>query len=733
MNPGSSQPQSNHSAKTSAAIGPEDLLYILFRQKWLILVFIVLGICAAATMRILKPPFYLSKARILLRYVIDPKVARTSHDETGVVGVESMQNVLSTEMDIITSRNTAKRVTTMFPPEKILAHWGNSTNVELATSVVASGVDVEPPRSSILTVTFKHPDPTVVQPVLTAIIQAYQYEHLLAHLGDPANQYGKQLDEWREKLVTADEQLKKLKASANVLYPEETKHNFQEQINKAKADLNSTMLELAEHKAILESDNPPGATNDQANSELAVPREKLTDYEELISDLDKAKAHKKELMRDYKEAHPLVLTVDNQIKKLTEEKAELLQQYPALSGVVISTSSGGGTNNSNLDMASQMREIKRLTARVRQLGVILTNAQAGASAVMDVEPGIAEAQRKRDEAQKNYDYFLKLRETGQELNQMSSISIVEDPTPPRPDYKKLVKLIGMCLGGSTACGLALAALIELLIRRTIKRTADVERHLRLPVFLAIPDTNWKTWLGLPWQGGSSKQPAKNGEAAHEVMAVVPWKEEPELQMFADGLRERLMTYFEVRNLNLKKPKMVAVTGCENGVGVSSLASGLAATLSRAGNGNVLLVDMQGDQQGVMRAFSNGQPSLPMENGFSEAINGNGHEQNLYLESVDGQQDKVPAIRTENFNRIVPRIKTSDYDYVIFDMPPVTPTSATPRLASHMDLTLMVLESERTGQRAAVRATALMREARANVAVVLNKCRTHAPAMIAPES
>ena len=49
------------------------------------------------------------------------------------------------------------------------------------------------------------------------------------------------------------------------------------------------------------------------------------------------------------------------------------------------------------------------------------------------------------------------------------------------------------------------------------------------------------------------------------------------------------------------------------------------------------------------------------------------------------------------NGVAPGLKASDYDYIIFDMPPGTQTSPTPRLARYMDLALLVLESEKTSQ------------------------------------
>jgi Mrp family chromosome partitioning ATPase len=100
-----------------------------------------------------------------------------------------------------------------------------------------------------------------------------------------------------------------------------------------------------------------------------------------------------------------------------------------------------------------------------------------------------------------------------------------------------------------------------------------------------------------------------------------------------------------------------------------------------------------------------------------------------MADVNGGMGLVAPSR---FKTIVPKLKASDYDYIIFDMPPVSPTSITPRMASHMDIVLLVLESEKTGQHRAAKASSLMRESRANVAAVLNKCRQHVPEALSQE-
>ena len=81
---------------------------------------------------------------------------------------------------------------------------------------------------------------------------------------------------------------------------------------------------------------------------------------------------------------------------------------------------------------------------------------------------------------------------------------------------------------------------------------------------------------------------------------------------------------------------------------------------------------------------------------------------------------------------MPKLKASDFDYIIFDMPPVSQTSVTPRLAGLMDMVLLVIESEKTNRDTIQRATALLAESKANVSTVLNKVKTYVPTRLHQE-
>ena len=747
MNP-ANPPQAAAAAHASSGFSADDAIYSLFRHKWLILAFVCLGVAGAVAVRFLRPPPYVSKAELMVHYVMDSRAATTAN--SGGQNVQSVdvggQNIINTEIEILKSLDVAKSVATEVGPEKILAKKGGGSDHLAAAGVVCSGIEVAPPKGNILTVSFKHPDVDMVQPVLNAIIHCYMLKHLEVHGGggELEDYYIKQREDKRQKLGDAEMKLKRLKTDAKVLFVEDTKKAYQLQLAKAEDELMDARRELAERKAMLGDLGTglltQGATNDAGNS---VPPEKLSDYLEITTQLDTLRNHERDLLLLYKEAHPTVQRERGQMAALSKQKTELEQAFPMLKQVALG-SGRGATNAPGGDVTAQVIDVKRLEARVTALQIIRSNIQTEASSVLEKEPEIAEIERQRSELQKSYDLIvanLEQMKKGESMMAGNAINMnmVENPTPPVLDTKKMMKLIGAVLAGCIGMGIGLAFLIDLMLDRTIKRSQDVERHLRLPVWLTIPDTEWANGRRWGWLPGRRTRRAPQVTAAADIgsgaaqMALAPWDATHHLQSYAEGLRERIMTYFEVRDMGAKKPKLVAVTGCGPGVGVSTLASGLAAELSKTGDGNVLLVDVNGDQ-GVAHSFHKGRPGCGVGDILEPDSRAEGQvQERLFVASLqEGTSAELAMVLPKRFNHLVPKLKASDYDYIVFDMPPVTATSATPRLASHMDITLLVLESEKTGQHSAKRASALMRESRANVAAVLNKHRSHVPASMAQE-
>jgi Mrp family chromosome partitioning ATPase len=205
--------------------------------------------------------------------------------------------------------------------------------------------------------------------------------------------------------------------------------------------------------------------------------------------------------------------------------------------------------------------------------------------------------------------------------------------------------------------------------------------------------------------------------------MTAWNHNPGLRRFHEALRDRLIVDFELRNLT-HKPKLIAVTSCTKGAGVTTVAAGLAACLSETGEGNVLLVDMT-KERAAAQHFWRGEPECSLNEALYDGDRAQVQD-NLYVVTEPASGDGRPQNLPLRFAQLVPKLKAGKYDYIIFDMPAISQTSVTALLAATMDQVLLVIESERTERELVQQATVLLAQSKASVSVVLNKTQNHVP-------
>jgi Mrp family chromosome partitioning ATPase len=186
----------------------------------------------------------------------------------------------------------------------------------------------------------------------------------------------------------------------------------------------------------------------------------------------------------------------------------------------------------------------------------------------------------------------------------------------------------------------------------------------------------------------------------------------------------LNLYFE-RHQMTHKPKLVGVTGLSEGAGTSTLAAGLAAALSEVGEGKVLLVDVKLGP-GDVHPFFKGRPALSLpaalaSNGAAESA-----AENLYLATVGSSTAGLAQLGLKKFFEMMPNLKASDFDYIIFDMPPMTQTSPTLGMSGFMDKMLLVVEAEHSNRDLVKRSYSHLVSERKNVSVVFNKAKSYTP-------
>ena len=130
-------------------------------------------------------------------------------------------------------------------------------------------------------------------------------------------------------------------------------------------------------------------------------------------------------------------------------------------------------------------------------------------------------------------------------------------------------------------------------------------------------------------------------------------------------------------------------------------------------------------QGAAQQFFKGEAIHGLDE-VLEAKAGAQVQDNLYVVTEGSNSERLTRALPKRFTQLVPKLKASDFDYIIFDMPAVSQISITPRLAGFMDMVLMVIESEKTDREIVQRATDLLAESKAHVGAVLNRTRSYGP-------
>lgn len=732
------------------AFGLPEIYYVLFRRKWFIVAGAILGLGAAVFLWKTKQPLFQSEAKLLVKYVLENRSLVGVVPEAQVRGPDSSgANIIKSELQILNSFDVARDVATVVTPERILAGVrstgdasAQSAQIAAAAGLIKRNLQTDNPNNGwILALRFEHADPAVAQQVLEQVIAAYFKKHREIHRSNATlddNLIG-QREQLRSQLAQTEERLKQLKTKIGVVSVEDAKKTHFENTQSLMQDLRSAEAELALRTATLAEirkttpgDVAASVTNAAAPS-VETPRTKTQEYRKVCADIERLETRETALLQVFTLENPQTRTNHIQLEEARSRRAALEKQYPEL--LLTPLPSPGGSLASSTtpgnDSAALNYQIIGLAAKVKFLTNQLAAVRADAQALEEHENEINSLERKRaglDKMLAHADTSLQQAGFDQDLanGKSANISRIQEPTPPARNFKDLYKKIVMALFGGCAAGVGLAFLWELFVNRTVKRPKDVEGLMDAPNFLSIPVLK----LG-PTTKPAKLLPAK-GVANSKVVDSVP-RTESEMVPFHEALRDRLVTYFEVRDMT-HKPKMIAVTSCAEGAGVSSVASGLAASLSETGDGNVLLVDMRGER-GAAHAFFHGKPAVGLDQALENETRTNARvDENLYVVSTSSSsaESNLHRIVPKKFSHLVPKLKASDYDYIIFDMPPVAQTSITAKVARFMDMVLMVVESDKTDREVVKRAGNLLAESKATVATVLNKRRRYVPAWLQQE-
>jgi polysaccharide biosynthesis transport protein len=704
-----------------------DLYYMLFRHKWKIIILTLMGLGAAYGVKYVVEVPYHSEARLLVRFVLgNEEVAAFKGDANLKSPDQRGETIMAGEVQILTSFDLARQVAQAVGPARILGSDSADDDLLAAAAVVHRGLDVQTaPRSSVIRIGFLHPNPEVAQPVLRELISAYSKTHASVHRGSSmVNDFlNQQTDQLRARLAQTEEDLRKATATLGVVSIEDARKNYSDQIARIEESIFSAQADLAERAAIarqfadLQSPQPTSA------QDAPVPRATTSvvmQYQAVINRLDFLRQRQQSLLAQFTPESTRVQEVTAQMEAAAKEKQRLEVENPSLA---MTASVAPGDSRGGTGLQAENARLHGLDTRIKVLSSQLESVRQRVRELDEAEANIVQLQRRKELEETNYRRYAASLEQSRisealGAGRVSNISVIQSATPAAPDASKVSKFKKMAAVGGLALALGWIGLIEFILDRSVRRPMDVVRNVNLPLFVTIPRLTKKQLKTLAKHTPSTALAIPADETAPPGLAEII-----ALQPFHETLRDRMISFFEAKGLT-HKPKLVAVTSIGADTGASTTATGLARSLSETGDGNVLLVDMTPGQQ-TAQQFHRGKSMRGLEETLAIKNDRVQVEENLYL-AGSGTDNELLRTLPRQFNKLLPKLRGSDFDYIIFDMPPVSQISVTPRVAGFMDMTFMVVESEKTSRDALQRAGEMLTEAGATVGVVLNKNRSYVP-------
>jgi uncharacterized protein involved in exopolysaccharide biosynthesis/Mrp family chromosome partitioning ATPase len=642
-----------HEPQQHSGVALSDILFALFKRKWTIILFALIGIGAAAAVYFFFPPSYQSEAKLLVRYVLERSAIDPAEAEkAGAASSSEADRVIGAELEILTSWDLAMQVAHAIGPKRLLPTVQDPTDTAAARSIISGLKVVSNKGSNIILVSYKNSNPELATLVLQELLSLYFVKHLEVHRSAGAFDFvTQQTDQVRARLNQTEDALKSLREKTGIASFKEGSVAITTEAAKVQEELNAAQAQLAEQQALVSQ-----------KSETA--------------------------SRGWRKPKP------------TDEKAKA---------------------------AGAQAKVEALKARLRDV-------QQKMKQLTELGPQIEDLERKREMDETNYKYFAASLEKARidealDPSKMPNISAVQRPSPPALEGKQRDKIALGLAGAGIALGVALALLKGLMLNRTVGRPLELETQLHIPLMLSIPYSNARNGH-LALTNGTSPGSVTTATRPRRAK-LAPWEPGHFIRPYCDAIRDRLGLYFELNHLT-HKPKLVGVTSFSEEAGTSTLAAGLAASLSETNDGKVLLVDVKLGPEEV-HPFFKGKPAYPLNAALKPNGTIDSASDNLYLATVGSSNAGPAQLGLKRFFDMMPNLKASDFDYIIFDMPALDQTSPTWGMSAFMDKLLLVVEAEKNNRELIKRSYGKLMAERNNVAVVVNKARSYIPKWLDNES
>lgn len=648
--------------------------WLVLRRRWLPAVITFgtvtgLGVLLAVT----QEPVYEAEGRVLIK-------SSQASDLTGLgeglgqLEALAMQNTpLDTQAEIVRSVPVLEQTIQMLD---LRNQEGELLTAEdLAKKLSVSGIR----GTDVLSVKYEDNDAERVAEVINAVIQSYISTNIQQNRVEAATArdfIAQQLPRTEAEVRKADEALRRFKEENQVLALEEEAKSAVELLAKLDEQIAQTRAQLMDANARSQS-LQSRLQIDSRQAALYSELSQSSSVQDVLLQLQKAQQDLAVELTRYQPGYPSVANLQRRVTALNE----LLQQRVAEIAGSRQTIPPSDMQIGALqqDLIGQLIQSESNRAGLTQQLATLTNAQSNYQQRAKTLPRLEESQRELERrlqaAQNTYETLLtRLQEIQVTENQIvANARVVSAARPPQEPVSNRILLLGSGVVG-LLLAIAMAFATDLVDRsiKTVKEAKEAFKHTLLGV---IPLAKERKGYLLP------------GHSVCPTPRVIS----------RDLPASPVVDAYQMLQANLKflssdkKLKQVVVTSSVAQEGKSEVAANLAMAIAQVGQ-RVLLVDAD-MRNPVQHHVWNLNNTIGLSNVLVEQTT-----LDLVIQSVDTNLDVLPAgvlppnpVALLNSNRMAAlcdRLATN-YDFILFDTPPLAGTADAAVLGQLTDGILLV--------------------------------------------
>ena len=694
-----------------------DYFYVLYRRRIIALAFLIITVISVFLAVYLKKPVYRATATLKIEHETPPVLnfPNAYENQNGDV------NFQETQYAILKSRSVSKSAVRalnlekdpefagVFGKQSASEEPGNLSRIELSGGGLdqdinpaiidnfRSRITVTPVRDSwIVLVSFDDNNPALAARAANEVAKQYigfNIESKLNASQAARDWLGNQLDDMKAKLERSDEALNNYAAKNGILLTGSGSAGADKNGNSAAGEgSNMATLELEQI-----SDQLMQATSDRiskgalyyeyksggADSNPSVMNNPL--LQQLMKDYSDLEAQYAKLSSVYTPEYPDAVQIKDQMNQLTKR----INEETAKAGAALKADYEAALKRES-DLAKTYDQLKEnalnLNDKMVQYNIL---------------------KREADTNQELYnDLLQRMKEVGisASLKASNNLLIVDSAEVPKVPFtpKKTRDMLVAVLVGLMG-GVGLAFLVDY-IDNTVKSPEDIEKAVSLPCLGMVPAI----------------------ETVPAGKRLLVWEDQEEHAPALLEAYSSINTFIQFSS-GSQSPKLMLVTSPLKGEGKTMTSVNLAATMARTkGKGIIIDSDLRAPQLHKIFDMDNSK-------GFSDYLAGladaeDGLIRNTGLENLDiitsGPRSPNPP---DLFNspRLAELLRKLDreYEFILFDSPPILGFSDSLILSASMEGVVMVVRTGRTTREAALQSRRAIESVNSRViGVVLNAIR-----------